>query len=56
MKYPKSLPQAHKQLLDDIIRVFSADPRIVGIGASGSFASDSMDNYSDLDIVIAAEP
>ncbi|KXF82055.1 aminoglycoside 6-adenylyltransferase [Enterovibrio coralii] len=56
MKYPHSLPQAHKQLLDDIIRVFSADPRVVGIGASGSFASDSMDDYSDLDIVIAVEP
>ncbi|WDE06746.1 nucleotidyltransferase domain-containing protein [Thalassomonas viridans] len=56
MKYPKTLPQAHKQLLARIIAELSQDPRIVGIGASGSFTSDSMDKYSDLDLVIAVDP
>ena len=53
MKYPSTLPTAHQQLLSDIIRVLSADKRIDAIGASGSFASNNMDQYSDLDLVIA---
>ncbi|XOV77678.1 MAG: nucleotidyltransferase domain-containing protein [Aestuariibacter sp.] len=51
--YPTSLPATHQRLLLKIIDSFSSDQRIVGIGASGSFASDSMDKYSDLDLVIA---
>ena len=56
MKYPSTLPTAHQQLLSDIIRVLSADKRIDAIGASGSFARNNMDQYSDLDLVIAIEP
>ncbi|WP_418114876.1 aminoglycoside 6-adenylyltransferase [Vibrio scophthalmi] len=56
MKYPQSLPHSHQVLLQQIIDVFSQDPRVCGIGASGSYASDSMDQYSDLDLVIAIEP
>ena len=56
MKFPQTLRSTHQQLLEKIITAFSQDPRILGIGASGSFASDSMDKYSDLDLVIAVEP
>ena len=56
MKYPSTLPTAHQQLLTDIIRIFSGDKRVNAIGASGSFASNQMDQYSDLDLVIAIEP
>lgn len=56
MKYPKTLPDSHKQLLKQIIRVFQQDSRIVGMGASGSYASDTLDKYSDLDLVIAIKP
>ena len=56
MTYPKTLPRTHKQLLTQIIKTFSQDTRIVGIGAGGSFTSDSMDKYSDLDLVIAVDP
>ena len=56
MKYPSTLPTAHQQLLSDIIRIFSGDKRVNAIGASGSFASNQMDQYSDLDLVIAIEP
>ncbi|GHA34724.1 nucleotidyltransferase domain-containing protein [Photobacterium aphoticum] len=56
MNYPQSLPHSHKQLLSHILAVFTQDPRIVGIGASGSYASDTMDQYSDLDLVIAINP
>jgi hypothetical protein len=33
-----------------------ADLRIVGVAAAGSFASGTMDEFSDLDLVIALEP
>lgn len=56
MKYPKSLTAAQERLLVQIVDSFSQDPRILGIGASGSFASDTMDRFSDLDLVIAIEP
>ena len=56
MKFPKSLPTSHQAVLEHIVAVLSQDPRICGIGCSGSYASDSMDQYSDLDFVIAIEP
>jgi predicted nucleotidyltransferase len=56
MNFPESLPNTHKQLLVKIIDEFSKDSRIWGVGAGGSYASDSMDKYSDLDIVVAVDP
>ncbi|MCG9543698.1 oxalate:formate antiporter [Vibrio sp. Isolate33] len=56
MNYPSTLPAPHKTLLIKVIDVLSRDPRICGIAASGSFGSDSMDKYSDLDFVIAINP
>ena len=53
---PKTLPAAHKCLLEKIISTFSQDPRVLGISASGSYASDTMDKYSDLDLVFAIDP
>ena len=38
-----------------LIERFSADPRIVAILAGGSYLSNSLDRYSDLDLVIACE-
>lgn len=54
MKLPQSLPRAHEQLLHHIVSVLSDDPRLCGIAASGSFTSDEMDQYSDLDLVVVA--
>lgn len=56
MKFPTTLPATHTQLLLKIVTALSSDPRICGISASGSYASDSMDEYSDLDLVIAINP
>ncbi|MEZ8357265.1 oxalate:formate antiporter [Vibrio splendidus] len=56
MNFPSTLPAPHKALLIKVIDVLSQDPRICGIAASGSFGSDSMDKYSDLDFVIAVNP
>ncbi|NLS11993.1 oxalate:formate antiporter [Vibrio sp. SM6] len=53
MKFPSTLPTPHRTLLETIITRFSADPRIAGIAASGSYTTNTMDIYSDLDLVIA---
>lgn len=56
MKYSSTLPATHEKILTTIIAEFSKDKRIVGIGANGSYATNSMDKYSDLDLVIAINP
>jgi predicted nucleotidyltransferase len=47
---------SHHTALDAIIAALRNDPRIVGAAAGGSYASAAMDDYSDLDLVIAVEP
>lgn len=56
MKYPTTFLKELKRVLSKIIDVFSQDKRIVGIGANGSYATNSMDKYSDLDLVFAVSP
>ena len=53
---PRSLPPAHRDFLQDALDSLRLDSRIVGVAAGGSYASDSMDEHSDLDLVIAVEP
>jgi predicted nucleotidyltransferase len=50
------IPSVHSTFLDRAIRRLSADRRFVGVAAAGSCASGTMDEYSDLDLVIAVEP
>lgn len=47
---------SHQAMLDQIIAVLKDDARIVGAAAGGSCASGAMDEFSDLDLVIAVEP
>ena len=56
MNFPASLPLSHEKVLLNIVSKLSNDQRICGIGLSGSYASNTMDIYSDLDFVIAIEP
>lgn len=53
---PRSLPPTHRDFLHDALAILRIDSRIVGVAAGGSYASDSMDEHSDLDLVIAVEP
>jgi hypothetical protein len=53
---PRSLPEAHRAFLHRSGNVLGADPRIVGVAAGGSYLTDSMDEFSDLDLVVAVEP
>lgn len=48
------LPQRHREFLQSAITTLRADPRIVGVGAGGSFAKGGIDEYSDLDLVVIA--
>ena len=56
VEYPGSLPDAHRRFLDSSVGALARDARIVGVAAGGSFLTDSMDEFSDLDLVIAVEP
>ena len=53
---PRSLPPPHADFLRGALAILRHDSRIVGVAAGGSYASDSMDEQSDLDLVIAVEP
>lgn len=35
---------------------FASDPRLAGVAAGGSYAAGAMDEFSDLDLVVAVEP
>lgn len=53
---PRSLPDAHRRFLTSSVATLERDARVVGVAAGGSFLTDSMDEFSDLDLVIATEP
>ena len=50
-------PPAHLQaFVDHAVPILARDPRIVGVAAGGSWISGHMDEYSDVDLVIAVAP
>src|SRR5260221_10331900 len=49
---PASVPAPHRDFLCRAVEVFSADSRIAGLAIGGSWLSDSMDEFSDLDLVV----
>jgi len=53
--WPSSLGAAHRSFLRHALDTFSGDARIVGVGAGGSFLTDTMDEFSDLDLVVVTE-
>lgn len=53
---PGSLPELHREFLQRSIDRLNDDRRIVGVAAGGSFITNSMDEFSDLDLIIAVEP
>jgi hypothetical protein len=55
-QWPDSTPDRHRTFLSSTIDQLQRDTRIIGIAAGGSFLSDSMDEFSDLDLVIAVDP
>jgi predicted nucleotidyltransferase len=53
---PSSLREPHREFLQRAVDRLQSDPRIVGVAAGGSFLTNSMDEFSDLDLIVAVEP
>ena len=56
MQFPSSLPALHQKFIEHALPKLTDDPRIIGVAASGSYSDNSLDQFSDLDLVIAIEP
>jgi len=50
------VPEPHAAFLKNAIDRLKQDERLVGIAVGESYASGAMDEFSDLDILIAVEP
>ena len=50
------LPELHTRFLQSAVPRLSQDPRLVGVAAGGSYLTGTMDEFSDLDLVVAVEP
>lgn len=46
----------HLEFVNKAMNFFRADSRILGIAVGGSWISNSMDEYSDIDLVIVVDP
>lgn len=53
---PSTVPDLHRDFLARAVDRLAADPRVVGIAAAGSYADNAMDEFSDIDLVVAVEP
>jgi predicted nucleotidyltransferase len=49
------LPQ-HTDFVDNALAMLQSDQRIVGVAAGGSWITNSMDEFSDIDLVIVVAP
>jgi hypothetical protein len=50
------VPALHAEFLRRALERLRQDARLVGVAAGGSYLSRTMDEYSDLDLVVAVEP
>jgi len=50
------IPKVHREFIDQMIPVLRNDSRVMGIAAGGSFINDDMDEFSDIDLVLAIKP
>lgn len=51
-----AIPETHQAFLDVASKTLANDPRIVGVAAGGSYLTGTMDDFSDVDLVIVVEP
>ncbi len=56
MKVPTTALATHQSFISSALSRLAADQRMVGVAAAGSWAENSMDEFSDLDLIIAVEP
>jgi len=55
MRHPSSTPPLHREFLDRAVPLLAADRKVAGVAASGSYAQNAMDEFSDVDLVLACE-
>lgn len=53
--WPSSLPSAHLAFLQTLLERLAQDARVVGVLAGGSYVTNTMDPYSDLDLIVVVE-
>ncbi len=51
-----SLPAPHAAFLEAALPRLARDARLIGVAAGGSYLTDTLDEFSDLDLVIAVVP
>src|SRR5262245_52219157 len=56
MMAPSTAPAAHREFVACAVERLSSDLRFVGLAAAGSWAENCMDEFSDLDLLLAVEP
>lgn len=56
MKIPTTALVTHQSFISNALPHLAADPRLIGVAVTGSWAENSMDEFSDLDLLIAVEP
>lgn len=49
------IPINHKSFIDNSIKVLKDDLRVVGVATGGSYITNEMDEYSDIDFIIAVD-
>ncbi len=49
------IPINHKSCIDNSIKVLKDDFRIVGVATGGAYITNEMDEYSDIDFIIAVD-
>jgi len=50
------IPVMHREFIDNAVAVLKQDPRIRAAALSGSYMTGNMDEFSDLDFMLAVEP
>jgi predicted nucleotidyltransferase len=50
------IPDIHRKFIDHAVGVLKQDRRIAGIALCGSYKTGMMDEYSDLDFIVAVDP
>ncbi len=53
---PSTLSEPHRDFLRGASEALRADPRIVGVAIGGSYLSNTMDEHSDVDLIVVTEP
>jgi predicted nucleotidyltransferase len=51
-----AVPEPHASFLRTAVARLAEDRRLVGLAAGGSYLAGGMDEFSDLDLVVAVEP